>query len=96
MYNNLLNGVNGQLSQVQQQQQQQYLLTEFLKTAEGQEAHQEFIEAQTKWWNKVNGIVPKEEIIATDNARMDAIENKMDTLMSSVSSLVEQLGGDVK
>lgn len=49
MYNNLLNGVNGQLSQVQQQQQQQYLLTEFLKTAEGQEAHQEFIEAQTKW-----------------------------------------------
>lgn len=67
MYNNLLNGVNGQLSQVQQQQQQQYLLTEFLKTAEGQEAHQEFIEAQTKWWNKVNGLFYANLIVICTN-----------------------------
>lgn len=93
MYNNSYSNINSQLTQVQQQQQQQYLLNEFLKTKEGQLAHNIFVEAQTKWWNEVNGIVPKGNN-TSENVKINELENKLDMLTNSVTSLVEQLNKD--
>lgn len=95
MYNNEFNNpysrANGQLTQLQQQQQQQYLLNEFLKTPEGQEAHNKFVEAQKIWWEQVNGIAPKQA--HNSDTKINELENKLDNMANLVTNLVEQLGG---
>lgn len=90
-FNNPYSNINGQLTQIQQQQQQQYLLNEFLKTEEGLKAHEVFVEAQTKWWNKVNGIAPKED---NGSEKINELESKLDNMSDMMANLMKELGGN--